>query len=109
MTNDASARARLLVQEILHPDEMDRFVAACIAHRRRRTWPGSGCAPRPTSPGHAMRPCTRPTSTSTWPADIAATLLTLLDEPDQYPAEDRALLRGAVDYFLDAERRRPTT
>ena len=102
MSIDASARARLLVQEVLHPNEMDRFIAACVpteadelAGVRLRTqahlaWARTEAA---RSPALDLDMATR----------IAEALLTVLDEPDQYGHEERALLRGAADYFIDSD------
>jgi len=102
MSIDPAARARLLVQEILHPEEMNRFVA--------------GCAPTDPSDFAGLR--LRTQAYLAWTRDEAArhgaldidtalaigdALVRLLDEPDQYDAEQRALLRGAVSYFVDTE------
>jgi hypothetical protein len=102
MPTEAAARARLLVQEIVHPDEMNRFAAAC----------------EPTEPGELAGLRLRTQAYLAWVRDeagrrssldldtaeaIGRTLTMLLDEPDLYDAEQRALLRGAVGYFVDAE------
>jgi uncharacterized membrane protein YkvA (DUF1232 family) len=90
MSIDPAARARLLVQEILHPEEMNRFVA--------------GCAPTDPSDFAGLR--LRTQAYLAWTRDEAArrdALVRLLDEPDQYDAEQRALLRGAVSYFVDTD------
>jgi hypothetical protein len=99
MSVDARARASLLLQEVLHPVEMDRFSAACV----------------PTSaeelPGLRLRVASHlawvRAQSAAYPAvdvdtasQLATTLGHLLDEPDVYDAEARALLRGAVHYFV---------
>ncbi len=102
MSVDAAARARLLVQEILHPDEMNAFAAACLpteptdlAGLRLRTQAYLAWART-----EAQRRYTVDLDTA---ATIAKTLTMLLDEPDQYDVEQRALLRGAVVYFIQAD------
>lgn len=99
---NTSARARLLLQEILHPAEMDRFIAACVPTAAEEL------------PGLRLRAQTylawaREQAGSSATVDlemataIATALTALLDEPDQYDAEDRALLHGATSYFVDAD------
>lgn len=102
MSSDPSGRARLLVQEILHPEEMDRFVAACVPTDpaefpglRLRTQVYIAWARQEAADQRALDLDTA--------LAIGGALLNLLDEPDVYDAEARALLRGAVDYFIDAE------
>lgn len=102
MSVDAAARARLLVQEILHPDEMNAFAAACtptdateFAGLRLRTQAYVAWART-----EAQRRGTVDLDTA---VTIGKTLTMLLDEPDQYDAEERALLRGAVVYFIEAD------
>ena len=92
MSTDSAARARLLVQEILHPEEMNRFVAACA----------------PTDPSEFAGLRLRTQAYVAWTRDEAArhnavdldtaeaigdALVRLLDEPDEYDADQRALLR----------------
>jgi hypothetical protein len=99
MVVDVRARARLLTQEVLHPLEMDRFVSACIPTASDEL-PGL----RLRVAGHLawVRAQTDvfPSVDVDTAAQIAATLGQLLDEPDAYGADERALLRGAVDYFV---------
>ncbi len=99
MVADVHARARLMVQELLHPGEMDRFVALCaptdpdeLAGLRLRVQ-----AHLAWVRGQAERHPATDVDTAT---QIADALARLLDEPDQYDAGQRALLRGAVDYFV---------
>jgi len=102
MPTDAAARARLLVQEILHPDEMNRFAAGCVptaaaefAGLRLRT---QGYVAWATEESKRLGTVDLETAVR-----IGETLTALLDEPDQYDADQRALLRGAVVYFVDAD------
>jgi hypothetical protein len=102
MSADAASRARLLVQEILHPDEMNAFAAACtptdaaeFAGLRLRTQAYVAWART-----EAQRRGTVDLDTA---VAIGKTLTMLLDEPDQYDAGERALLRGAVVYFIEAD------
>lgn len=102
MPFDASARARLLVQELLHPTEMDRFIAGCVP-----TPPGDLPGLRLRTQAHLAwarkAAATSPALDLDMATRIAHTLTLVLDEPDQYSDEDRALLRGAVDYFVNSE------
>ncbi|MEZ5232271.1 MAG: hypothetical protein AB7W59_04855 [Acidimicrobiia bacterium] len=99
---NTSARARLLLQEILHPEEMNRFIAGCV----------------PTSVEELRGLRERSDDYLQWAKDqaaqsaavdldtaerIAGVLASLLDEPDRYDDEARALLAGATSYFVDAD------
>jgi hypothetical protein len=99
MVVDVRARARLLTQEVLHPLEMDRFVAACVP-----TDSEEFAGLRLRVAGHLAwvraQSESFPAVDIDTAARIAATLGHLLDEPDAYDADERALLRGAVDYFV---------
>jgi hypothetical protein len=101
-TRDPSGRARLLLQEILHPAEMDRFVAGCLPTSleafgtlRRRIANYLELVERAS-----LRPGRLDLDSAT---AISTVLVTLLDEGDHYDASERALLRGAVDYFVDSD------
>lgn len=100
MPTDAAARARLLVQGIIHPDEMDRFATLC-----QPTAPGELAGLRLRTQAHlawARQLAARSSAVDLDAAErVAGTLLRLLDEPDEYDDEQRALLRGATEYFLD--------
>ncbi|MCC6434329.1 MAG: hypothetical protein IT196_04790 [Acidimicrobiales bacterium] len=99
---NTSARARLLLQEILHPAEMDRFIAACLPTTaaelpglRLRTQSYLAWARQQANRSGAVD--------LDMATQIATVLATLLDEPDQYDEDARALLRGATTYFVDAD------
>ncbi len=102
MPIDASARARLLVQELLHPNEMDRFIAACLPTQPTEL-PGLRLRTQAYLAWARNEALGNPTLDLDMATRIADTLSRLLDEPDQYGDEDRALLRGAVDYFVNSE------
>lgn len=99
MIADVRARARLMVQEMLHPEEMDRFVAACVPTESTEL---AGLRLRVTTHLAWVRSQERayPAVDVDTAARIATALAQLLDEPDSYDAEQRALLRGAVDYYV---------
>ncbi len=94
------ARPALVVNDILHPAERDRFVAACeetdvdaVPELRQRIL------------GHLAH---LEASLDEYPvadADsarvLAAALLSALDDAPTLPAEHRALLRGAIEYYID--------
>jgi hypothetical protein len=99
MVADVRARARLLTQGVLHPLEMNRFVAACVPTDRDEL---AGLRLRVA--GHVAWVRAQSEAYPAVDVDtanrIAVTLGHLLDEPDSYGADERALLRGAVDYFV---------
>ncbi|MFN0027263.1 MAG: hypothetical protein ACKV2O_08795 [Acidimicrobiales bacterium] len=102
MPIDASARARLLVQELLHPHEMDRFIAACLPTQQAEL-PGLRLRTQAYLAWARNAAKANPALDLDMATRIATTLSSVLDEPDQYGEEDRALLRGAVDYFVNSE------
>lgn len=102
MPIDASARARLLVQELLHPHEMDRFIAACVPTLAAEL-PGLRLRTQAYLAWVRKEASGNPTMDLDMANRIADTLSRLLDEPDQYGEQERALLRGAVDYFVDSQ------
>jgi uncharacterized membrane protein YkvA (DUF1232 family) len=92
-------RADLLLDGILHPGEVDRFVAGAV----------------PTAadelPGLRLRVLAhlarvdelgrrQPRVDTEAAQRIAAVLVRLCDEPDQIDDRGRALLRGAIEYFV---------
>lgn len=99
---NTSARARLLLQEILHPEEMDRFVAACVP-----TSVDELAGLRLRAQGYLAWARQQAASSNAVDLDMATqitgVLTALLDEPDLYDDDARALLRGATTYFVDAD------
>jgi hypothetical protein len=96
--SDASRTDRLL-EGILHPGEVDRFVSAA-----RPTAPSELAGLRLRVIAHAARVAQlgrdRPLVDVETAQRIASVLTQLCDEPDQLTADQRALLRGAVEYFV---------
>lgn len=87
------------MQELLHPGEMDRFVARCAP-----TAPEELAGLRLRVQAHLAwvrnQAVLHPPTDIETAARVADTLARLLDEPDQYDGGQRALLHGAVDYFV---------
>jgi hypothetical protein len=102
MVVDATARARLVVQGVLHTTEMDRFVTLCIATPTEEL-----AGLRLQVQAHLARVREEAESSSVidlaTATRIAIALGQVLDEPDQYGPDERALLRGAVDYFVQRD------
>ncbi len=99
MDHEIGTRARLLVQELLHPGEMDTFVA--------------GCRPITADELHDLRLVVTthvaavriaaerfPAADVETAERIAGVLDDLLDEPQRWQDDERALLRGVVAYFV---------
>lgn len=99
---NTSARARLLLQEILHPEEMNRFIAGCVPTSVEEL---RGLRER--SDGYLQWAKGQAAQSAAVDLDtaerIAGVLAALLDEPDRYDDEARALLAGATTYFVDAD------
>ena len=95
---DASRTDRLL-EGILHPGEVDRFVSAA-----RPTGPEELAGLRLRVLAHAARVAElgrqQPRVDVETAQRIAGVLTQLCDEPDQLADDQRALLRGAVEYFV---------
>jgi uncharacterized membrane protein YkvA (DUF1232 family) len=93
------ARAALLLDGILHPGEVDRFVAAA-APTAADELPGL----RLRVLAHLARVDAlaqrHPRVDIDAARRIAEVLVALCDEPDQLDDQERALLRGAVEYFV---------
>ena len=104
-----SSRARLLVESVLHPGQVDQFTAGAIA-TAPEDFPGLRLRVvahlahiEKASVGHAAVDVDAARA-------VAHVLGSLLDEPDQYDARERELIRGAVEYFvLDRDERRDLT
>jgi hypothetical protein len=95
---DAPRTDRLL-EGILHPGEVDRFVSAA-----RPTTPDELAGLRLRVLAHAARVSELgrrdPRVDVETAQRIATVLAQLCDEPDQLADDQRALLRGAVEYFV---------
>ncbi|MBM3684091.1 MAG: hypothetical protein FJW83_06065 [Actinobacteria bacterium] len=99
MDPEIGTRARLLVQELLHPGEMDTFVAGCLPtsvddlHDLRLVVTTHIAAVRIAAERF-------PASDLETAERIADVLDGLLDEPHRWQDDERALLRGVVGYFV---------
>ena len=88
---------RLDIESLLNPEEQVRFRRLCIAT------PTSELAPlAETITIHLEQVKDRavPATDIETAEMVASTLLTLLATPEGFRAEDRALIRGAAEYFL---------
>lgn len=98
-TGSDSPRAQLLVEGILHPGEVDRFTLGAIGTDPEEL---AGLRLRVlayiTHVDHMA--ATRPRVDIDVARRIAEVLSQLLDEPDQFDAHGRQMLRGAVEYFV---------
>jgi hypothetical protein len=92
-------RPALNPARLLHPRERDQFTARCID-----TAPDEFPGLRLRVTGHLARIEESATDASLTDIDTARQVATvlgqLLDEPDLFDAECRALIRGAVEYFV---------
>lgn len=93
------ARLDLLLDGLIHPGEVHRFVASAVD------------TPASAFPGLAERVAAHLAAVEARAAEdgavdvevarrIAAVLDLLLGEPEAYDADGRALIRGAVEYFV---------
>jgi hypothetical protein len=99
MATDLSTRARLLVEEILHPEESNQFVSGCVPTSAEEL-----VKLRQAVADHlafVSEAATRAASVDLETATaIADALAVVLADPASLGVEERALLRGAAEYFI---------
>jgi hypothetical protein len=93
------ARLDLVLDGLLHPGEVDRFVSLSVA-----TEPGEFAALRERVGVHLAAVEQRHLADAGVDVEVArrvaAVLELLLDEPEAFDARGRALVRGAAEYFV---------
>lgn len=93
------ARLDLLLDGLLHPGEVDRFVASAIDTPASH-FPALADRVVAHLAQVEARAATDPAIDVEVARRIAAVLDLLLGEPEAYDADARALIRGAVEYFV---------
>lgn len=98
MTSFENERA-LGIDRLLHPGERDQFLALCVSTSEIEL-----LASRDRIRAHVRALAERAATSSTvdieMAKNVAAAILALLSDTEHYDAEQRALIRGAIDYFV---------
>ena len=104
-----SPRARLLIENILHPGEVDRFTAGATP-TSPEDFPGLRLRVQAHVAVIERASIGRAVVDVDAAQAVARVLTTLLDEPDQFDDHGREMIRGAVEYFvLDRDEHRDLT
>lgn len=88
---------RLDIEGLLHPDEQLRFRRLCIDTPRAEFGP---LAENVSFHLTQVKDRAVPATDVETAEQVARALLVLLNEPDEFGPDDRALIRGATEYFV---------